>query len=47
VPFAIYSPCIEADGVQQFDEQSAKKGGFGLIEGEEFMLRFLGKASQQ
>ncbi len=47
VPFAIYSPSIEADGVKQFDESSAKKGGFGLIEGEAFMLRFLGKASSK
>jgi 2,3-bisphosphoglycerate-independent phosphoglycerate mutase len=47
VPFTIYSPSIEADGVRQFDEFSAKKGGFGLIEGEEFMLRFLGKASSK
>jgi 2,3-bisphosphoglycerate-independent phosphoglycerate mutase len=44
VPFAIYSPSIEADGVKQFDEESAKKGDFGLIVGEEFMLRFLGKS---
>jgi 2,3-bisphosphoglycerate-independent phosphoglycerate mutase len=47
VPFAICSPAIEADGVKQFDEFSAKKGGFGLIEGEEFMLRFLGEASSK
>ena len=46
VPFAIYSPSIEADGVKQFDESSAKRGGFGLIEGEAFMLRFLGKPSK-
>jgi len=45
VPFTIYSPSIEADGVKQFDEFSAKKGGFGLIEGEAFMLLFLGKAA--
>jgi 2,3-bisphosphoglycerate-independent phosphoglycerate mutase len=45
VPFAIYNPSIEADGVKKFDEFSAKKGGFGLIEGEEFMLSFLGKTS--
>ena len=45
VPFAIYSPSVEADGVKKFDESSAKKGGFGLIEGEEFMLLFLGKAA--
>jgi 2,3-bisphosphoglycerate-independent phosphoglycerate mutase len=41
VPFAIYNPSFEADEVKQFDESSAKKGGFGLIEGEAFMLRFL------
>ena len=46
VPFAIYSPSIEADRVRQFDESSAKRGGFGLIEGEAFMLRFLGKPSK-
>ncbi len=45
VPFAIYNPSAEADGVKKFDEFSAKKGGFGLIEGEEFMLSFLGKTS--
>ena len=45
VPFAIYSPSVEADRVKQFDEESAKKGGFGLVEGEAFMLLFLGKTS--
>jgi 2,3-bisphosphoglycerate-independent phosphoglycerate mutase len=43
VPFAIYSSNIEADEVKKFDEESTKKGGFGLIEGEAFMLSFLGK----
>jgi 2,3-bisphosphoglycerate-independent phosphoglycerate mutase len=46
VPFTIYSPSIEADEVKQFDESSAKRGGFGLIEGEAFMLRFLGKPTK-
>jgi 2,3-bisphosphoglycerate-independent phosphoglycerate mutase len=45
VPFAIYSPSVRADGVKQFDEDSAKKGKFGLIEGEAFMSLFLGKAA--
>ena len=45
VPFAIYSPLIKADGAKQFDEDSAKKGEYGLIEGEAFMLLFLGKAA--
>ena len=31
--------------VEKFDEFSAKNGDFGLIEGEEFMLHFLGKTS--
>jgi 2,3-bisphosphoglycerate-independent phosphoglycerate mutase len=34
VPFAIHSPWLEADGVQKLDEESAKKGGFGLVEQE-------------
>ncbi len=43
VPFAIYSSNIKVDKVKRFDEESARLGGFGLIEGEGFMLRFLGK----
>lgn len=43
VPFAIFSPSVEADAVKQFDEDSAKKGVIGNIEGEAFMSRFLGK----
>ncbi|MEM2999941.1 MAG: cofactor-independent phosphoglycerate mutase [Candidatus Bathyarchaeia archaeon] len=31
VPFAIKSPSLEPDDVQKFDEDSAKKGGFGLV----------------
>ena len=34
VPFAIQSPCVDADGVQKFDEASAKNGAFGLVEKE-------------
>jgi 2,3-bisphosphoglycerate-independent phosphoglycerate mutase len=34
VPFAIQSPFLVADGVQRFDEVSAKHGAFGLIEHE-------------
>jgi 2,3-bisphosphoglycerate-independent phosphoglycerate mutase len=43
VPFTIYSPSVEADGVKHFDEFSAKSGRLGLLEGEKFMLLFLGK----
>jgi 2,3-bisphosphoglycerate-independent phosphoglycerate mutase len=32
VPFAVKSPRLEVDGVQKFDEFSAKNGGFGLVE---------------
>jgi 2,3-bisphosphoglycerate-independent phosphoglycerate mutase len=31
VPFAIKAPGLEPDGVQRFDEDSAKKGGFGVV----------------
>lgn len=34
VPFAIKSPFWAADGVQKFEEFSAKNGGFGLVEKE-------------
>jgi 2,3-bisphosphoglycerate-independent phosphoglycerate mutase len=43
VPFAIYSPSVEPDDVEKFDEFSAKKGKFGLIKGEFFIPLFLGK----
>ncbi len=32
VPFAIMGNGIEPDGVERFDEQSAKRGGYGLVE---------------
>ena len=34
VPFSIASPCLKPDGVKKFDEFSAKKGAFGLIEND-------------
>lgn len=43
VPFSIFSPTEQPDSVKVFDEESAKKGSLGLIEGEEFILHFLGK----
>ena len=45
VPFAVYSPSISPDNVEKFDEFSAQKGKFGLIEGEAFMPLFLGKGA--
>lgn len=32
VPFAIAAPGLEPDGVEKYDEESAKKGGYGLVE---------------
>jgi 2,3-bisphosphoglycerate-independent phosphoglycerate mutase len=34
VPFAVQSPFLEADDVQKFDEFSAVKGAFGIVEQE-------------
>ncbi len=41
VPFVIWSPEFEADGAQKFDEESAKKGAFGLVTQESFMSLFV------
>lgn len=37
VPFAIMGSGIKPDGVQSFDEEAAKSGGFGLIEAAELI----------
>jgi 2,3-bisphosphoglycerate-independent phosphoglycerate mutase len=34
VPFAIASPSMKPDSVEQFDEDSSKKGGYGLIDND-------------
>ena len=34
VPFSIASPNLKPDGVKKFDEVSAKKGAFGLVEND-------------
>ena len=41
VPFTICSPSIKPDEVKCFDEISAKRGGFGFLEGEELMPLFV------
>jgi 2,3-bisphosphoglycerate-independent phosphoglycerate mutase len=41
IPFLIYAPGLEADGVTAFDEESCKQGGYGNIEGTEFTKIFL------
>jgi 2,3-bisphosphoglycerate-independent phosphoglycerate mutase len=43
VPFTIYAPFMESDGVKKFDESSVQKGKFGLIGGESFMPLFLAR----
>ena len=46
VPFAIKSPSLKPDGVKNFDEDSAKKGGFGLIENG-FLISLLVSSTKQ
>jgi len=41
VPFAVYSTKGKKDGVKYFDESSAKRGSFGVLEGHKFMDKFL------
>ena len=43
IPFAIYYPGIEPDSVQTFDEDAAKGGAYGLLEGDEFIQLFMTK----
>ena len=40
VPFAIASPSLKPDGVKKFDEFSAKKGAYGLVEND-YLLSLL------
>ena len=41
IPFAIYYPGITPDAVQTFDEDAAKDGAYGLLEGDEFIQEFM------
>lgn len=41
VPFLIYRPGIEPDGVQTFDEVSCQQGAYGLLEKDEFIKALL------
>lgn len=41
VPFIIYKPGVEADGVMLFDEDSCKQGSYGEMDGIEFLPTFL------
>jgi|WetSurMetagenome_2_1015567.scaffolds.fasta_scaffold02865_8 2,3-bisphosphoglycerate-independent phosphoglycerate mutase len=41
VPFTIKAPGAAPDGVKRFDEESAKKGSYGLVTKENFMSLFI------
>ena len=41
IPFCIYYPGIEPDGVQTFDEIAAREGIYGTIEGDAFIKEFM------
>lgn len=41
VPFLIYYPGIEPDGVQTFDEVACMEGGYGILKEDEFMNEFM------
>ena len=43
VPFAIYSSMESADYVERFDEEAAKEGIYGLVEGHRLMDLLVGK----
>lgn len=41
IPFAVYAPGITPDSVKTFDEDAAKEGGYGLLEGRQFIDAFM------
>ena len=41
VPFTIYTPGAEPDGVTAYDEESCAKGSYGLLRLQEFMKEFM------
>ncbi len=43
VPFTIYKPGGGSDKVEAYDEFAAKNGALGILQGNEFILRFLEK----
>lgn len=47
VPFAIYNHTNPADNIKQYDEQNAKNGKHGTIQGPTFMAKFLNKTPKQ
>lgn len=43
VPFTIFKPGNEPDGVKVYDELDPRKGVLGLLQGDEFIREFLGQ----
>ena len=41
IPFCIYTPGMEPDQVQTFDEVACQQGSYGLLEGDEFINQFI------
>lgn len=41
IPFLIYAPGIEPDGVKTFDEDACQKGAYGLLEKDGFIKAFM------
>ncbi|MFC1690568.1 cofactor-independent phosphoglycerate mutase [Nanoarchaeota archaeon] len=41
VPFMIYRPGKEGDGLSEFSEKNAEKGSFGILERDQFIKEFL------
>ena len=41
IPFLIYAPGMEADGVETFDEVACKQGSYGQLEKDGFMKEFM------
>ncbi len=46
VPFVIAAPNLQPDSVKKFDESSAQKGGFGLVE-KEYLISLLLKSGNK
>lgn len=43
VPFIIYKPGVEPDGVHCYDEYACRDGIYGFLKGDEFIHEFLGE----
>lgn len=43
VPFMIFHPGGKADGIKEYNEESVKKGSYGLLKGNEFIKALLGQ----